>query len=204
VRLYNRNLTKAELDVNWNGTKSRFPQTSSLRWDPAAAYSWTLSLSNRRATTSNQANDFVFTPVFKSSGKWFTKLRVVTLTASGFKGYALVTSNASLPTGYLVADNTGVLYAANFSGTVPTFGTGTDINVDLHIAFDVDAKKAWIGVNGLPGDPAAGTGNNVSWTATQNIGIAGNSNNNGVGTIVLELFEEFSISEIPSGFSVLE
>jgi hypothetical protein len=180
--------------------------TSSLAFDPSSggAANWTLTDSNKTAAIASAQNAYVFTPIFKSTGKWFTVIRIVDFASpTDSKGYAICSNVGAPPSAYAIGGSGGALFLGGISGTMPTFSAGLGIDVDIYIAFDVDAKKAWIGAGSLPGDPAAGTGNNLSWAGVINIGIAGYSNNNGSVAVKFNL-PSILPSAPPIGFTVLE
>lgn len=102
--------------------------------------------------------------VSKAAGKWYFEATQDSFTGASSVGLCDAACNAKYDGTYLGAagnvsigffSNGNVGVNASFSAITATFGAG-DV---VRIAFDMDAEKVWLGVNGTwGGDPAAGTG----------------------------------------------
>ena len=110
----------------------------------------------------------------KSSGKWYVEFVITGGTNPDTCMFGLATQGDDSV--YLGAYATGFGYdgsafysnglsGTSGSGTRPTVASGDRVG----IAFDMDAKKFWVNVNGVysgSGDPATGTDPNYAWTST--------------------------------------
>jgi len=114
---------------------------------------------------------------YPTTGKWYWEVHAegstLTYPYLGITDQRMTMTSATTGSYYSVAwlRNGG---SATMSGTSTYMGTITNNNVAtwtnndiIMFALDVDAKKLWVGKNGTwdgSGDPAAGTGEDASWT----------------------------------------
>ena len=114
---------------------------------------------------------------FPTTGKWYWEIHAegstLTYPYFGITDQRQVLTNSTKGSFYSVAWRRGGGSVA-MTGTSTYMGTITKENATswtnndiIMFALDVDARKLWIGKNGTwndSGDPAAGTGENASWT----------------------------------------
>lgn len=185
----------------------------SLAWSPALKGSAsTLSVSNRRITSTSTNWASVRVSSGKSTGKWHAEATIRALSTTGvlnIGGMFGVASSALNLESYMYQESqstctypngTECKYVHNNSGvwdfipgTTPTPPVGTV----LLITVDFDAKKVWVGKNGTyynSANPTTGNGA-FTWAGTRTLYVAASV----YGLCSLELT---SPVYTPSGFSV--
>lgn len=111
---------------------------------------------------------------YPTTGKWYWEIHAegstLTYPYFGITDQRYTNYNATTGSYYNIAWNrTGTAASlSGFMGTITKENATSWTNNDIIMfALDVDARKLWIGKNGTwndSGDPAAGTGENASWT----------------------------------------
>ena len=111
---------------------------------------------------------------YPTTGKWYWEIHnegaTLTYPYLGITDQRYTNYNATAGSYYNIAWNrTGtVATLSGYMGTITAENATSWTNDDIIMfALDVDARKLWIGKNGTwndSGDPAAGTGENASWT----------------------------------------
>jgi hypothetical protein len=136
---------------------------------------FTVSDNNRVAEKTATSNTTIVAGDAKSAGKWYLEFNLVAAntTISGDIQWGLANTGNDSST-YLGNYNSSVGILDRFnaitglaSGSAPLYCPSVPASCTISIAYDADAGKLWIGVDGAytsSGDPAAGTNPNATWT----------------------------------------
>ncbi len=181
---------------------------------------WDAALSDAACTFSDDNQDFVVSSgggwstargaTRKTAGKWYCEAKLTVLSGTNvITGFADLT-DTNAPNAFLgnFAQSGGMFGTTRFTNgfsagtaTAASAPTATLNNVYM-FAFDADAGKGWLGVNGSwwgGQDPAAGTDPCWTWSANRNISIAASIY---ATTTKLEIQPTLNYSA-PSGFTQL-
>lgn len=164
-------------------------------WESASHHGgsgFTLTNSDKTYTKSSDAHTSIRTNIGKSAGKWYVEVKIDAFPSANLSIGILDQQNSvpALTARFdTILDHAGgsassgtAIRSGNFTQVNSVAAWGWALNKVIMIAFDADAKKAWLGDSGswyASGNPATGANPSFTWTDAKEIYIGLNAYSNG-------------------------
>jgi len=172
--------------------------TPTLIFSSANNSGFTLSNTDHTASGGQANYTVVSTPSSSASTKRYMEFNLDAVALGSMYFGLKVGATTTFGSRYCVWNGNGICFSNTGSTNVTAFAAG---NVG-QIAYDPVTGKAWLGRNNtwfVSGDPAAGTGNIVNFTAADELYFVLQRDNNSGSTVTVTIASTYTYSP-PSGF----